>query len=145
MSSFSVGDAVQELAASAAPKKVVVPDEYVTSDLFRESGANVSHTPEKIRAYADAMTAYGGWGDFPMVAGRIYPVTREDVERYEECDAQGIAYELAYSRPLTRADIGRRIVHLENDHNRSYAARLVGVEIPVYDIELEQMCRASSD
>jgi hypothetical protein len=136
--SFAVGDLVAELAQPLNTKKAPEPDEYVDSDLFRESGANVSHTPEKIAQYAAAMAEYGGWGKFPMVAGRVVTIDAGDVERYEELDAKGIAWELAYSRPLTRADIGRRIVHLENGHNRSYAAARHGYKIPTYDMELDE-------
>ncbi len=137
-SSYKVGDTVIELATGAAKKKDAAPDEYVDSDLFRESGANVSHTEEKIAEYAAAMEAYGGWGKFPMVAGRISTITEDEVERYSDYESNGYASDLAYSRPITKADIGRRIVHIENGHNRAYAAARLGIKIPVYDMQKEE-------
>ena len=82
-----------------------------------------------------------------MVAGRVVTIDHSDVDRYEELEARDAAWELSYSRPLTRADVGRRIVHLENGHNRSYAAAVHGYLIPVYDMELEEQSfeRSKSD
>jgi hypothetical protein len=136
-SSFAIGDCVPELAQSNTPQKQAEPDEYVPSSLFRESGANAT-CPTKVAEYASAMAAYGGFGKFPMVTGRVCVIDHADVDRYEELDALGIAHELAYSRPLTRADVGRRIVHLENGHHRAHAAARHEFDIPVYDMELEE-------
>lgn len=135
-STFKVGDVVEGLNGKSKTT-AHAPDEYVDSCLFRESGANVSHTAETIIQFAEAMEAYGGWGEFPPIAARIVTITKEDVDRYEEFEKAGCASELAYSRPLSVADIGRRIAHIENGHNRAYAAARCGIAIAVYDLLLQ--------
>jgi hypothetical protein len=135
---FKIGETIQALVQDHKPS-APAPDEYVDSDLFRESGANVSHTPEKIARFASAMDEYGGWGEFPMVAGRVVTIEESDLDRYNDYALKGWAHELTYSRPLTPADLGRRIVHLENGHNRSYAAASRGFKIPVFDIEKQEL------
>lgn len=138
---FSTGDIIKELAVDTAkPKGQPAPDEVVQSGLFRESGANVSHSDEKIARYAEAMRDYGGWGTFPLVYGRVETLTRQDVMDYRRAERGGYARELGYSRPITVQDVGLRYVHLENGHNRSYAAKLAGFDIHVADAHLEEAC-----
>ena len=138
--SFNVGEMLPQLARTSPEEKgaTELADEVVTSNLFRESGANVSHTPETIAKYAKAMKKYGGWGKFPPIYGRVETVTSDDVERYAEWDKAGYAHELVYSRPLTIKDIGKRIVQIENGHNRAYAAAELGINIPVVDGNVEE-------
>ena len=107
--------------------------EKVSSDLFQESGANVSHSEEKINKFAEDMERQGGWGDFPPVTGVIQTVTKEDVDDYKEAKLGGYEHELVYSRPLTESDIGTKYVQIENGHNRAYAAATLGIDIPVID------------
>lgn len=144
---FIIGQPVPELqAARPAPATNKSAsddaDEWVQCDLFRESGANITDSA-KIERYAQDMLAYGGWGSFPLVTGRIHCVTHADVERYQELDAQGHAHELAWSRQLRPHDVGTRYIHLENGHHRAHAARaltLLGhtLSMPAYDLEREE-------
>ena len=64
-------------------------------------------------------------------------ITRDDVLKYLELDKAGYSHELAYSRALTIADVNKRIAHIENGHNRAYAAARCGIGIPVYDLLLQ--------
>jgi len=102
----------------------------VPSDLFRESGANV-FDEGKVESYATVMAEAGGWGDFPPIVGTVSQVDADDLERYEEAAAQDIAHELAWSRALTRHDLGRDYVHIENGHHRAYAAARAGIWLRV--------------
>jgi hypothetical protein len=90
------------------------------------------------------MAAYCGWGNFPPVAARIHAITKDDVDQYEEFERLGWSSELAYSRPLSRSDIGKRIAHLENGHHRAYAAARHGIEIAVYDLSLQDHANEAS-
>lgn len=148
-STFTVGQPVPELqSARPAPatnkKASDDADEWVQCDLFRESGANVTE-PTKIERYAQDMIAYGGWGSFPLVTGRIHCVTQADVDRYQELAELGQAHELAWSRTLRSQDVGTRYIHLENGHHRAHAARLLNlrlrghpIEMPAHDLEREE-------
>lgn len=120
-------------ASGSAARKVASPARYtveVASDLFRESGANVT-TNAIIASYAKKMAAYGGWGKFPPVLGQVGAVDAEDVEDYEQADEAGHAHELAWSRPITRRDVGREFVLLSDGHHRAYAAARLRIPILV--------------
>lgn len=138
---FTLGEVVESILApqKRTPVGAESADEMVGSDLFQESGANVSHTPEKIEAFANAMRDQGGWGAFPLVAGRLSTIEQHHIDRYRELETLGCAHELAYSRPLQAADLGRRYVQIENGHNRAYAARLLGLDIPVFDLNRDEL------
>ena len=125
--------AVAALAAAGKLKKrgSRSEDSYeVGSDLFRESGVNATES-DTIIEYRDAMRGYGGWGDFPPVSGGSDYVDEGDVEEYEEAWKGGYEHELAWSRPISAADIGREYVHLEDGHHRAYAASMLGFPIKV--------------
>ncbi len=102
----------------------------VSSGLFRESGANAT-TDKIIASYAKKMKGYGGWGKFPPVLGQVGAVDLDDVEEYEEADEAGHAHELAWSRPITRRDVGKQFVLLSDGHHRSYAASRLKIPILV--------------
>lgn len=106
-------------------------DVEVQSDLFRESGANVSTSSDKIERYAEAMDEYGGWGSFPPVYGHVLKVEKEDISRYKDLERRGVESELAWSRPLLSSDVGKKYVRIENGHNRAYAAKKLGIPIKV--------------
>ena len=138
-STYGVGDSVPQLAEGKRAR-IEEPDEVVSSDLFRESGANITDE-RKLEAYAQAMREYGGWGDFPPCVGRVEVVFEADVDRFEEMAESGTAHELGFSRALERNDVGRRYIHLENGHHRSYAAQQSGIGIPVFDLNVQERGR----
>ena len=129
---FKIGDSVKELSREIYTK-TETPDFKISSGLFRESGANVSHVPAKIAKYKRAMKKYGGWGDFPPITGREDTITKDDVNDYKK-----YGNEKGYSRAITTKDIGKKIVHIENGHNRAYAAKALGIDIPVFDLEKQE-------
>ena len=112
----------------------------VQSDLFRESGVNASTSDRLIEAYADAMRyAYrNSWGAFPPIHGVLQTVLPSDWEDWLEASEGGYEHELAWSRPLEEDDIGLEYVAIEDGHNRSYAARSLGVSIRVKVWKLEK-------
>lgn len=134
---FCIGDRIPNFNSTVKKTRAPIPDEIVSSDLFRESGANISHYEDKIAQYASAMLEYNGWGNFPPIAARVITITADDFETYLEFEKAGYASELAYSRPLTNDDIGKRIAHIENGHNRAYAAARCQIPIPVFDLLLQ--------
>jgi len=101
----------------------------IQSDLFQESGANASTDEDKIQEYINVMERYGGWGNFPPVTGTLSAISQTEFEIYQESEEGGYAYELGYSRPLTENDVGTVILHVEDGHNRAYAARRLGIPI----------------
>lgn len=105
--------------------------EELQSDLFRESGHNATF-PEKIDKYYKIMKDYDGWGPFPPIeyAG-VSQVDEYDLEEYNEADEAGYAHELAWSRPISEADLGMWYAHLDDGHHRSYAARRLGIPLRV--------------
>ena len=103
----------------------------IQSNLFQESGSNASTDEEKISEYMNAMKQYGGWGSFPPVTGTLSAISKTDFEIYQESEENGYAYELAYSRPLTESDVGTIILHVQDGHNRAYAAKRLGIPIKV--------------
>ena len=128
---FSIGDTV---GIDAEIKQFDTGEitETASSDLFQESGANITDE-QKINRFVEIMDEQGGWGDFPPITGVIQTVTKEDVENYSEAEKGTLEGELAYSRPLTENDIGTEFVQIENGHHRAYAAAKLGLEIPVID------------
>lgn len=142
-STFSVGQEVVALSKSA-PQILnnKEPDEHVSIDLWRESGANIT-SPDKVLEYADSMRQYGGWGKFPPASGRVYTVEAHDVEHYLACQSNGHEGELAWSRPLSLNDIGLRYLRIEEGHHRAHAARLLFLDgytfsMPAFDFERQE-------
>ncbi len=136
---FKVGQDVSDFFAKAAPRAVVVDDaaETIQSSFFRESGANITDE-SKIEGFYGAMLAYGGWGSFPPASGYVHELTQEEFDRHEELAQQGVAHELAFSRPLQQSDVGARYVQLAEGHHRSYAASRLGCEIRVVDLAKQE-------
>ena len=105
-------------------------EEY-QSDLFRESGANATF-PERIKEYMKIMEEWEGWGPFPLIEHYgVGEIDEYDIEEYEEADKKGYANELAWSRPLTRKDLGLEYIHLDDGHHRSYAAHFLKIPLRV--------------
>lgn len=102
----------------------------VDSSLFRGSGANVTSESKALK-YAESMRRQGGWGNFPPVHAHVGTIDEDDVDEYNEADEKGYAHELDYNRPLTRKDIGRDYVLLEDGHHRAWAAYLNKIPIRV--------------
>lgn len=145
-SEYAIGDLEPKLQEPVATPVTKEPDEWVSCDLFRESGANVT-SPEKIAEFRDAMRAADGWGSFPMVTGRIETVTMDDIGQCSSLALKGKEHvwlgELAWSRLITLRDLGRRYVHLENGHHRMHAGKALikdGLRIraPVFDLNREE-------
>lgn len=132
---FKVGQDVSDFIPKSAPLEMVVGDaeETIQSSFFRESGANIT-VESKIDDFYGAMLAYGGWGSFPPASGYVHELTQEEFDRHEELEQQGVAHELAFSRPLQQSDVGARYVQLAEGHHRSYAASRVGCEIRIVDL-----------
>jgi len=103
----------------------------VQSDLFRESGSNATTSSAKIRDFAQVMRSNRGWGPFPPITGVIQKVDWQDIDEYEDALEDGYEHELAWSRPLTRADVGKVFVAIQDGHNRAYAAQQVGIPLVV--------------
>ena len=102
----------------------------LSSDLFQESGYNA--TEEAVaQDYAEAMRDMRGWGDFPPISAWIGTVDKEDLEKYQEAEEGGYEHELAWSRPLRRADLGKGYAKISDGHHRAHAARAVGVPLRV--------------
>ena len=108
----------------------VYPYIEVQSDLFRESGANATD-PELIETYVAAMQAQGGWSSFPPITAHLPDVDDDDIEEFEEAAEEGYEHELAWSRPLRRADVGTEYASIVDGHHRAYAARTLGIPIRV--------------
>ena len=102
----------------------------IASDLFRESGYNATD-PDTITRYAAVMRRAGGWGGFPPISGQIGMVDEADLQKYLDADAEGYAHELAWSRPLTKSDVGREYVAITDGHHRAHAARINRIDIRV--------------
>ena len=105
-----------------------IPYEEVQSDLFRESGANVTDE-DQIEEYVEAMEDYNGWGDFPPVHGGYNEVDEQDLEDWEEAVEGGYEHELVWSRPLEKSDLGTVYAVIEDGHHRAYAASRLGIPI----------------
>jgi hypothetical protein len=112
-------------SAARVPTYVLVP-----SDLFRESGYNATD-PEKVDRYAAIMRRARGWGRFPPISGQISYIDESDLQDYEDAAEGGFEHELAWSRPLTRADLGKDYVRIEDGHHRAHAAREAGLPLHV--------------
>jgi hypothetical protein len=119
------GDSAGSRARSSAPSWIELP-----SDLFQESGHNA--TEEAVaRGYAGAMREMGGWGKFPPILAWIGTVDEDDLEKYQEAEREGYEHELAWSRPLRRADLGKDYAKVVDGHHRAHAARAVRVPLRV--------------
>lgn len=121
-------------------------DEHVFCELYRGCFSN-EMDDTKVKRFAQVMLSAAGWGNFPMVAGRIETVEAHDVEQCEALLADGHISvwlnEFGWSRVVTRADVGTRYVHLENGHHRMAAAVVAskdvpGIRAPVFDLNAEE-------
>lgn len=146
VTSFSIGDAVPELApAPRAPARE--PDEWVACTLFRGCSSN-EMSPDKVAKFSQAMIEAGGWGEFPMITGFIDEIEASDVAACADLVAGGSSSvwlsELGWSRLLDPSDIGRRYVQIDNGHHRMAAALIASVQVsdlrvPVADLRREEM------
>jgi len=102
----------------------------ISSDLFRESGCNATDF-DQVDRYAASMRRAGGWGRFPPISGQIGTVDEGDLQNYRDAEEGGFEHELAWSRPLTDADLGRDYVAIEDGHHRAHAARRNRIPIRV--------------
>lgn len=102
----------------------------ISSDLFRESGVNATDF-DQVERYAASMRRAGGWGRFPPISGQIGTVDAADLQNYRDAEEGGFEHELAWSRPLTDADLGRDYVAIEDGHHRAHAARMNRIPIRV--------------
>lgn len=145
-SNYRPGDLVPQIAQGTPRAAHQPPDEWLAPDLFRESGANITPHAD-VERYLQAMIEYGGWGAFPPVSGRVEEVTLDDIERCASLVAQREEHiwtgELAWSRTITQADLGRRYLHIEEGHRRMHAAsRLLAmgyaVQAAVFDFNFQE-------
>ena len=119
------GGSAGSRARSSAPSWI-----ELSPDLFQESGHNA--TEEVVaRGYAEAMRDMGGWGDFPPISAWIGTVDEEDLEKYQEAEEGGYEHELAWSRPLRRADLGKDYAKIVDGHHRAHAARAISAPLRV--------------
>lgn len=110
--------------------------DVVQSSLFQESGSNASTEEAKIENFRYAMEQSmrmdrPGWGEFPQIHATTSIFSKEDLDEYREAELEGYAHELAYSRPPRYSDIGLEIAHIDDGHNRAYAASRVGIPLRI--------------
>jgi len=123
---LAVGAAVGKRGSAARTPAYI----EIASDLFRESGYNATDF-DQVDRYAASMKRAGGWGRFPPISGQIGTVDEGDLQNYRDAEEGGFEHELAWSRPLTDADLGRDYVAIEDGHHRAHAARMNRIPIRV--------------
>lgn len=102
----------------------------LATDLFRSSGVNAEE-PWKVAELASKMTTMGWTDDIPPLHGWVSEMDEDDVESYAEAEEEGYEHELAWSRPISKADLGKLYLTVEDGNHRAKAALAAGLPLRV--------------
>jgi len=103
--------------------------EFVQSDLFRGSGANVTDFDDKIPELQRLFERQGEWGDVPPIEAAVMEVDQDDIDTFMEAKEDGYEHELDWSRDLTQDDLGLEYANITDGHHRAWAAKFAGIPI----------------